>query len=182
MMRRQILKTVVFAVVSLILFNACSKDPENYPENLIEGTWKVTSKTITINTPENEYNRLLIQAINDHDHPYAFGGALNVGSVWVFDKSHLTRGWTYEPCGFQMSSDGSTIVSFVYDNFESKSSISTYEVSDDILRVFATSGNVAQYDIEKLSRNKLVLVREFEAFPGRAYSVKYTVRAVFEKQ
>ena len=180
MMRRQILKTVVVAVVSLILFNACSKDPENYPENLIVGTWKVTSNTITINTPENEYNRLLIQAINDH--PYGFGWELNVGSVWVFDKSHLTRGWTYEPCGFQMSSDGSTIVSFVYDNFESKSSISTYEVSDDILRVFATSGNVAQYDIEKLSRNKLVLVREIDYFSGREYSVNYTVRAVFEKQ
>ena len=176
-MRRQILKTVVVAVVSLILFNACSKDPEN----LIEGTWKVTSNTITINTPENEYNRLLIQGINDH--PYAFGGeVMNVGSEWVIYKSHLTRSYTYEPCRIRMSSDYSTIESITFGDLVSESSISTYEVSDDILRVFDDFGIEHQYDIEKLSRNKLVLVREFDAFPGYAFKVKFTVRAVFEKQ
>ena len=176
MMRRQILKTVVVAVVSLILFNACSKDPEN----LIEGTWKVTSNTITINTPENEYNRLLIQGINDH--PYAYGMLLNVGSEWVFYKSHLTRSYTYEPAYRYYSSDYSTIESITYEDFESTSSLSTYEVSDDILRVFDDFGIEHQYDIEKLSRNKLVLVHEYDWFDGYAYKVNFTVRAVFEKQ
>lgn len=176
MMRRQILKAVVVAVVSLILFNACSKDPEN----LIEGTWKVTSNTFTINTPENEYNRALIQSINDH--PYAYGALLNVGSEWGFYKSHLTWSYTIEPCRIQVSSDYSTIESITYGDFVSGSGTSTYEVSDDILLLFGDYGNVAQYHIEKLSRNKLVLVYEYDWFDGYACKVNFTVRAVFKKQ